>query len=126
MKRQIFLKSFLGALGAVDILWTDIQIDKIYGTVIYDISDPEERQDFVWHMTEERVPSDDVRNLINYLSKNQLIDIDKIITPINELQIDFIDKSKLENVWYELFDIEVYMIDDGVESMQSDRYFIHD
>ena len=35
MKRQTFLKSFLGALGAVEIIWTDTQIDKIYGTVIY-------------------------------------------------------------------------------------------
>jgi hypothetical protein len=32
MKRQIFLKSFLGALGAVEILWSDIQLEKIYGT----------------------------------------------------------------------------------------------
>ncbi|MFP5042909.1 hypothetical protein [Parasediminibacterium sp. JCM 36343] len=126
MKRQIFLKSFLGALGAVEILWTDIQIDKIYGTVIYDISDPEERQDFVCYMTENNVPNDDVKMLIDFLSKNELIDIDKIITPINELEIDFIDKSKLDNVWNDLFNIEVHMIDDGVESKQSDKYFIHD
>ena len=126
MKRQIFLKSFLGALGALEILWTNLQIDKIYGTVIYDFSDPEERQDFVWHMTENNVPNDDVKNLIEFLSKNELIDIDKIITPINELKIDFIDKSKLDNVCNELFNIEVHMIDDGVESKQSDRYFIHD
>ena len=126
MKRKIFLNAFLGALGAVEILWTDLQIDKIYGTVIYDISDPEERQDFVWHMTENNVPNDDVKNLIEFLSKNELIDIDKIITPINELEIDFIDKSKLDNVWNDLFNIEVHMIDDGVESKQSDRYFIHD
>ena len=123
MKRQLFLKSFLGALGTVEILWTDIQIDKIYGTVIYDISDPQERQDFVWYMTENNVPNDDVRNLVEYLSKNRLIDIDKIMTPINKLQIDFIDKSKLENVWNELFDIEVRMMDDGEET---DSYFIHD
>ena len=123
MKRQLFLKSFLGALGTVEILWTDIQIDKIYGTVIYDISDPQERQDFVWYMTENNVPNDDVRNLVEYLSKNKLIDIDKIMTPINKLQIDFIDKSKLENVWNELFDIEVRMMDDGEET---DSYFIHD
>lgn len=126
MKRKIFLKSFLGALGAVDILWTDLQIEKVYGTVVYDITDPEERQDFVWHMTEENVPNDDVKNLIEFLSKNELIDIDKIRVPINELEIDFIDKSKLDNVWNDLFNIEVHMIDDGVESKQSDMYFIQD
>ena len=123
MKRQIFLKSFLGALGAVEILWKDIQIDKIYGTAIYDISDQEERQDFVWHMTENNVPNDNVKNLIDFLSKNELIDIDKIITPINVLDIDFIDKCQLDNVWNELFNIQVRMIDDTEET---DCYFIHD
>jgi hypothetical protein len=123
MKRQIFLKSFLGALGAVEILWTDIQIDKVYGTVIYDISDPEEIQDFVWHMTENNVPNDNVKDLIDFLAKNKLIDIDKIIIPIDKLEIDFIETNKLEETWNELFDIEVRMVDDGEES---DRYFIHD
>ncbi|HEX3167939.1 MAG TPA: hypothetical protein VHQ93_16840 [Chitinophagaceae bacterium] len=126
MKRKLFLETFLGALGAVKIIWSDTTLEKIYGTVIYDETDPEERQDFVWHMTENNVPNDDVKNLIEFLSKNELIDIDKIVTPINELEIDFIDKSKLDNVWNDLFNIEVHMIDDGVESKQSDRYFIHD
>ena len=126
MKRKLFLETFLGALGAVKITWGDTTLEKIYGTVIYDETDPAERQDFVWHMTENNIPNDDVKNLIEFLSKNELIDIDKIVTPINELEIDFIDKSKLDNVWNDLFNIEVHMIDDGVESKQSDRYFIHD
>jgi len=122
-KRKSFLKSFLGALGAREILWGDIKFDKIYGTVIYDLTNPEERQDFVWHITENNVPSEDVRKLLEYLSKNKLIDIDKIFIPIEKLNIDFIDKSKLENVWNELFNIQVRMIDDGEET---DCYFIHD
>ncbi len=125
MKRQQFLKSFLGALGAIDILWTDIKSDKIYGTVIYDAEDPEERQDFVWYMKEDDVPNEDVKKLIDYLSKNKMIDIDKIILPINELVIDFIARNKLDKVWDDLFDIEVHMVDDGIESKESDRYFIH-
>ena len=123
MKRQIFLKSFLGALGAVNILWTDLQIDKIYGTVIYDPSDPEERQDFVWHMTEDEVPNDDVRKLLDFLSSNELIDIDKIIKPTEQIEIDFIDKDKIEETWNSLFDIGVRMVDDGDET---DIFFIHD
>jgi hypothetical protein len=122
-KRKSLLKSFLGALGAKEILWGDIRFDKIYGTVIYDLTDPEERQDFVWHMTENNVPTEDVKKLLEYLSKNKLIDIDKIFIPIEKLNIDFIDKSKLENVWHELFNIQVRMIDDGEET---DCYFIHD
>ena len=120
------METFLGALGAVEIIWGDTTSEKIYGTVIYDETVPEERQDFVWHMTENNVPNDDVKNLIEFLSKNELIDIDKIVTPIKELEIDFMDKSKLDNVWNDLFNIEVHMIDDGMESKQSDRYFIHD
>lgn len=123
MKRQTFLKSFLGALGAVDIIWTDTQIDKIYGTVIYDLSDFDERQDFVWHMTEDNVPNENVKKLVDYLSTNNLVDIDKIIRPIEQLDINFIDKSEHNNVWDELFEIEVKMLDDGQET---DSYFLHD
>jgi hypothetical protein len=123
MKRQTFLKSFLGALGAVDIIWTDTQIDKIYGTVIYDLSDFDERQDFVWQMTEDNVPNENVKKLVDFLSTNNLIDIDKIIRPIEQLDINFIDKSELNNIWDELFEIEVKMLDDGQET---DSYFLHD
>ena len=122
MDRKIFLKSFLGALGAVDIIWGNEFIDKIYGTVIYDLNDPEERQDFVWHMSEENIPSEDLKKLLDYLSLLNYIDIDKIFTPIEDIPIDFIEPSKLENVWNELFDIGVRMIDDNIES---DMYFIH-
>jgi hypothetical protein len=121
-KRKIFLKAFLGALNAKEILWTNTQFDKIYGTVIYDLNKAEERQDFVWHKTEINVPSDDVKKLLEFLSKNNHIDHDKIFTPIEEINIDFIDKDNLERVWDELFDIEVRMIDDGEET---DSYFIH-
>ena len=123
MKRKLFLEAFLGALGAKEIVWSDIQLNKVYGTVVYDPNDEEERQDFVWHMDENNVPSGDVRKLLLFLSENNLVDVDKIIRPIDELDIDFIDKNKIETVWNELFDVEVRMIDDGEES---DRYFIHD
>ena len=123
MKRKLFLETFLGALGAVKIIWGDTTSEKIYGTAIYDEPDPEEQQDFVWHMTEENVPSEDVRKVIKYISDHNLLDIDKIIEPIDELNLDFIEHSKKGKVINELFDIEVRMIDDGEET---DRYFIHD
>jgi hypothetical protein len=123
MKRRLFLETFLGALGAMNINWGEESVDKIYGTVIYDVIDPEECQDFVWHMTEDKVPSEDVRKVINYIKENNLIDIDKIIKPIHELNLNFIDKSKKEEVIDAIFDIEVRMIDDGKET---DRYFIHE
>jgi hypothetical protein len=121
-KRKLFLKTFLGALGAKEILWTNTQVDKIYGTAIYELNNREERQDFVWHMSELNVPNEDVKKLLEFLSKNNLIDIDKIFKPIEEINIDFIDKSNLEKTWNELFNIEVKMIDNGEET---DSYFIH-
>ena len=54
--------------------------------------------------------------------ENNLIDIDKIIKPIDELNLHFIDQSKKKEVIEALFDIEVKMIDDEAET---DRYFIH-
>ncbi|SRR5258706_8865864 len=123
MKRKFFLETFLGALGALKINWGKESFDKIYGTVIYDETDPEEHQDFVWYMTEDKVPSEDVRKVITYIKENNFIDIDKIIKPIHELDLNFIDQSKKEEVINTLFNIEVRMIDEGEET---DRYFIHD
>ena len=122
MKRKFVLEIFLEALGAVKIIWGEIYFDKIDGTVIYDETDPEERQDFVWHMTEEEVPSEETRKLIKYIHDKKLIDIDKIIKPIEELNLDFIEESKRENAIDQLFNMEVRMIDEGEET---DDYFIH-
>lgn len=122
MKRKLFLKTFLGALGATKIIWGISSFDKVYGTVIYDETDPYEKQDFVWYMTEDNVPSEEVRKVIKYIKDNNLIDIDKIIKPIEELNLDFIEKSSKEEVFHELFEIKVRMMDDGEET---DTYFIH-
>ena len=97
--------------------------DKLFGTVVYDENDPDERQDFVWHMTEDNVPSEDLRKVIEYLAQNNLIDIDKITVPITELNLNFLDQTRMEKVFDELFNVYVNMIDDGEET---DGYFIHD
>ena len=122
-KRKVFLEIFLTALGAEKIEWGKLEVDKIFGTVVYDNTDAEERQDFVWHMTEDKVPSEEVKMVIKYIADNSLIKFDKIIKPVEELNLDFIDQSKRKKVIDELFNIEVRMIDEGEES---DRYFIHD
>jgi len=57
MKRKQFLTDFLGALGAKEILFSDIGPDTVTGTVVYDPSDPEEHQDFRWHACEADVSS---------------------------------------------------------------------
>jgi len=122
-KRKIFLEIFLTALGAEKIEWGKLEVDKIFGTVVYDSTDAEERQDFAWHMTEDKAPSEEVKMVIKYIADNSLIKFDKIIKPVEELNLDFIEQSKRKKVIDELFNIEVRMIDEGEES---DRYFIHD
>ncbi len=67
-------------------------------------------------MTEDNVPSEDVRKVIKYLDDNNLIYIDKIIIPITKLNFDFIKPFEQQKVLDVLFDIEVRMIDEGKES----------
>ena len=122
MKRKKFLESFLGAFGAQKIQWNHTDNDKIIGTVIYDMNDSEEKQDFIWHMTEENVPSENVRKTIDFLKYNELISLDRISTSLSSLDLDFIDISERENLENELFNVEVKMLDDGVET---DSYYFH-
>ncbi len=51
MTRKDFLIEFLGALGAVDIVWHQETDALVSGTVIYDKDDPDETQDFCWHLS---------------------------------------------------------------------------
>ena len=122
-RRQKFLKEFLRALGAKEILWTDETENSISGTVIYDLTDLEERQDFIWHMTEQKVPSEQVKDLLAYLTTQGLIDIDKLKVPATKIEIPNIDNETKERLFDELFDVQVNMVDEGEET---DYYFIHD
>ena len=122
MKRKLFLETFLGALGGVKIDWGEENFDEVYGTLIYDEDDLEERQDFVWHMSEKDVPSDDVIKLIQYIKENNLIYGDRITRKIYDSDLNFVDQSKQEEMVNALFKVEVTMIDNGEET---DKFFIH-
>jgi hypothetical protein len=122
-RRQKFLEEFLGVLGVKKIRWTDETENSISGTVIYNPNDPEERQDFIWHMTEQNVPSEQVNDLLAYLKKKGLMDIDKLRVPVTEIDIPNIDDETKERLFDELFNVSVNMVDQGNET---DYYFIHD
>ncbi len=122
MKRKKFLESFLGAIGSQKIHWSHIDYNKIIGTIIYDLNDSEEKQDFIWHMTEENVPSESVRKTIDFLKNNELINLDRINTSLSSLDLDFIDISERKYLENELLNVEVKMLDDGVET---DSYYFH-
>jgi hypothetical protein len=113
----------LGALGAVDLVWGGVYSDRIYGTVLYDTENREEQQAFVWHMTEQGVPSPEVVTLIQYITQNRLLDIDKLSRPLNEIAAKTVEAGKREKAIHDLFAVEVKMLDAGVET---DSYFMHE
>ena len=123
MQRKLLLQEFLGALGAVRIQWGEVLEDRIYGTVLYDELAQEERQDFVWHMREDQVPSDAVTCLLKHIRLHNLMSIDKLTLPVSAMPIDFMGESEKQKALADLLDIEVRMLDDGKET---DVFFIHE
>ncbi len=122
MKRQVFLQSFFRVLGAQKVIWGDIKENSISGTIVYDLSDPEETQDFIWHETEGGTPAEGLVEVMNYLFENELIRGDKISIPISNLKIPGISIQLQEKLFAELFEVSVCMVDDGEET---DFFFIH-
>ncbi len=122
-KRQLFLNSFLGALGAEKIEWKKITPEFVKGTVIYDESDIDETQDFIWRKTELEAPDKNTQVLMDYIKTEKLLDIDKLTKSINEINIPNLNNEQIINSFEHLFDISITMIDEGQET---DMYFIHD
>ena len=122
-KRQKFLEIFLKSLGVKTIHWTDRNESSVFGTPIYDLTGLNERQDFVWHMNENKMPADKVLNLLTYLTDNKLLDIDKIKVSVTDIEIPNCDQEEKEKLFDELFRVKVNMIDNGQET---DYYYIHD
>ena len=126
-KRQIFLNSFLRLYGVVKVELLHADTDKITGTAIYfdDTPDNPERQDFCWHMTEDKVPSDELIELIQIIHTNKFNQGDKVTVSPDELflKTSWSDREKFNMVFDELFEVEVRMVDDGEET---DGFFMHD
>ena len=130
MNRKIFLKEFLGALGAINIKYSKETNDYIIGTVIYDKNDSEEIQEFCWNIREDKTPTVGVLNLAKLINEEKLLDIDKISIPRDELLEKYNNKYKVSlsqdsfnKILEELESIKVVMLDNGKET---DIYFIHE
>ena len=122
-KRQNFLDAFLKALGVETIRWIDQTDNSVSGTAIYDSTDIDEQQDFIWHMSERNVPDDKVLGLLTHLTDKRLLNVDKIKLPVAEIEIPNCDSQEKERLFDELFRVTVNMVDKGQET---DRFFIHD
>lgn len=130
MRRKQFLIEFLGALGAKEIQWLKEEDTSISGTVVYEIDDPEEVQEFIWHIQESEAPSEDVRKLAELLNEKNLLSIDQIGVSRWELrnlyskkQGRIVSESEFVDILETLESIEVPMVDEGKET---DVYFIHE
>ena len=130
MTRKEFLTEYLGALGAVDILWHKELDNYISGTVVYDLNDPEETQDFCWHKSEQEVPDNIICNMASLLKSNNLLDSDKIKVSRETLHTQYnkafntsLSTKQFTSAIEALEHIEVPMVDEGKET---DTYFIHE
>ncbi|WP_444890899.1 hypothetical protein [Microbulbifer sp. DLAB2-AA] len=130
MRRKQFLIEFLGALGAKEIQWQKETDTSISGTVIYEIDEPEEVQEFIWHVQESEAPPENVRKLVELLNEKNLLSIDKISISRKELrslyskkQGRIVSEDEFISILEALVSIEVPMVDEGRET---DVYFIHE
>jgi len=128
--RTYFLEQFLGALGATEIQWASVAPDHVRGTVVYDPTDPEEWQDFIWEITEAEVPRKEVVLLAEMIRAQRLLSIDKLVVGRQELERRYAQytgghpsATGFGAILDEPETIEVSMLDDGEKS---DYYFIHE
>ena len=131
-KRTDFLEQFLGALGARRISWSRVEPEFVQGTVTYDLDDPDpdEKQDFIWEISESCVPRNEVRNLAALLHAEGILSIDKITIGRKELRKRWsaytgvtLSETEFAEVLDELEAIEIPMLDDGAKT---DIFFIHE
>lgn len=130
MKRENFLKEFLGALGAKDVIINRTEEKHVYGTAVFDLNDPSENQDFCWHIIESKTPQREVYNLICLIREQRLLSLDQIVITRGELRKRYNERWSTQlspedftPIIDSLEDIEVSMVNDGKEF---DAFFIHE
>jgi len=96
--------------------------ESISGIAIYDETDPEERQEFIWHKTENDVPSAELNILIEKIIAEKWHNGDKISEQIEEMEFAEFDNKIKEKILNDLFDVRIRMVDNGEET---DSYYVH-
>ena len=121
-KRLNLLKSFLKLYEVEKIELTNESAESISGIAIYDESDPEERQEFIWHKTESEVPPIELNILIEKIVAEKWHNGDKITKDITKIEFKEFDNETRDKMEFELFEINIRMVDDGEVT---DSYFVH-
>ena len=121
-KRLNFLKSFLKLYGVEKIELTNQSENSISGIAIYGESDLEERQEFIWHKSENEVPPIELNILIEIIVAEKWHTGDKISEHIEKIEFAEFDKYTKEKMLVKLFNIDIKMVDNGEEA---DSFFVH-
>ena len=122
-KRLNFLNSFLKLYGVEKIELTKEKVDSISGIAIYDESDPEEIQEFIWHKSENQIPDSELCILIDKIVAEKIQNGDLIYdNKISNLEFKEFNNLKRDKLIELLYDVEIKMIDNGEET---ESYFVH-
>ncbi|PJZ68912.1 hypothetical protein CH373_08115 [Leptospira perolatii] len=126
----MFLEQFLGALGAKKLLFSGVANEFISGTVIYDLKNLEERQDFCWYKNIHDPLTSGLYDLIKLINDMQLLSIDMLTLTRNNLHSLYnshyartMSVDDFNTLVDSLVSIEVRMMDEGKET---DSFFIHE
>ncbi len=137
--RRQFLETYLGALGAAEIIECLERATELRGTLrfaedseVLDLSGDEgELQDFVWSVREEEAPSLLAYRIVEVLRQFQLLHLDKLrVSRQTLLEIvrkdseEAVGDGEFELAFEELLAIKVPMIEDGEET--DDAFFIQE
>ncbi|MFD1015683.1 hypothetical protein [Winogradskyella rapida] len=122
-KRLNFLNSFLKLYGVEKIELIKEKVDSISGIAIYDESNPEEIQEFIWHKSENQVPDTELCILIDKIVAKKMHTGDLIHdNKISNLEFKEFNNLKRDKLIELLYDVKIIMIDNGKET---DSYFVH-
>lgn len=138
--RRQFLETFLGALGAAEIVDYVEQADAVTGSIrfaaddeVVDLSgdEEEELQDFVWRVRELEAPSLLTYRIVEVIARYQLLHIDKLrvrregLLAVLQNDVEFpVEEEDFNEAVEALFAIAVPMVEDGVET--GDAFFIRE
>ena|SRR5690554_6656353 len=121
--RKIFLEHYFKIFGMEKLEWINETENSIRGIVVYDTSDFDERQEFVWNKSENEIPSEKLNFMIDKLISEKLLIGDKLIKPTAEIEFAEFDNSTKEKLFAELFNVGISMVDNGKET---DMFYVHD
>lgn len=122
MKRLNFLKTYLKLFGVKEIELINETEYSIKGIAIYDEFIPEEKQEFIWYISEKEVPSNELKLIIEEIIENKLHLNDKITDKFDKFEFSGTKSKNIDELINQLYSIEIKMIDNGEET---DSFFVH-